>query len=437
MSKIGIIIGREYLSRVKKKSFIILTLLTPVIFVGIILMPLLLSTVKGDKQHVIAVNDPTEKYFSRLEGSDIYQFVSISENISTLPQERHEDFDAFVSIQGNLADSTGLVRFYSVKQVGMDMQSFVMRQLESISTQDKIASYNIPQLEQILDNIDQKLKSENVLWGEDGKEKKTSSEISMAIGMAATLLIYMFIFIYGSMVMNGVIEEKQNRIVEIIVSSVKPFYLMMGKIIGIALVGLTQFVLWILLIAVFCGVAVGVAGIPMEAFTQTDAMMSGMNAAQMNIDTNTLETIQLVQSFHWGEIIMWFILYFLAGYLLYASMFASIGAAVDNNEDSSQFVLPITFIVLFALYAGIYGAMNPEGPLLMWCSFIPFTSPIVMMVRLPFGVPVWQLLLSYALLIGTFILMVKIAAKIYRTGILMYGKKVTYKDLWKWLTYRN
>ncbi len=435
MNKMGTIIRREYLSRVKKKSFLILTILTPLLFVGIIAAPLLLSNIKDHKIRTIAVNDRTGLYFDRLESSDSYRFEALRADFSVLEKEKRDDYDAFLSIENCLSDSLkeGIVRFYSGRQIPLDMKSFVMEQLNGLASKDKIESYGIPELEMIVDKIHPQIKAESILWSEKGSDKKTSSEVSMVIGMTATLLIYIFIFAYGSMVMNGVIEEKSNRIVEIIVSSVKPFQLMMGKIIGIALVGLTQFVLWILLIGVFGFVFMQAADIPLELLSS-----SGIHPEQMasfSLDADIMDSIQIIKSFNWIQIIIWFVLYFLGGYLLYASLFAAIGAAVDNNEDTQQFVLPITFLVLFALYAGIYGAMNPEGPLLFWCSFVPFTSPIVMMVRLPFGVPVWQLIVSFGILVLTFLLCVKVAAKIYRTGILMYGKKVNYKDLWKWLRY--
>ena len=238
------------------------------------------------------------------------------------------------------------------------------------------------------------------------------------------------------MVMNGVVEEKSNRIVEIIVSSVKPFQLMMGKIIGIALVGLTQFIMWILLIMLLSTIGLASMGLPVDTLMSAN-MPQEAASMNVNLSAEALNGIEIFQSFNWTSIIIWFILFFLGGYLLYASLFAAIGGAVDNNEDSQQFTLAITIPVLLALYIGIYGAMNPDGPLVFWCSFIPFFSPVVMMVRLPMGVPFWQIALSFGLLVVTFLLCVKLAAKIYRTGILMYGKKVTYKDLWKWIRYKS
>lgn len=439
MNNLGIIIQREYNTRVRKKSFIIMTFLTPLLMVALIMLPLLLSTVKGSKTEEIAVYDESGQYVSRLQSSEQFVFFPINTPIQAIPAEERGLYAAFLSISGNLCDSSGMVRFYSQKQISMDLKYEVESQLEDMASQDKIASYNIPELAQILQDVHPSVRTESILWSDKkgAEEQKTSAELSMIIGMIATLLIYMFIFIYGSMVMNGVVEEKSNRIVEIIVSSVKPFQLMMGKIIGIALVGLTQVALWVVLVVVLSSVMGAVVGMPSDpaALMEAQNMMNGSMPAAQAMDSGMMEGLQILQSFNWIQIVLWFILYFLGGYLLYASIFAALGGAIDNNDDAQQFTLPVTIPVIFALYVGIYGAMNPEGPLVFWCSFIPFFSPVVMMVRLPFGVPTWQLWLSFAILVITFLLIVKLAAKIYRTGILMYGKKVTYKDLWNWLKY--
>lgn len=439
MNNLGIIIQREYNTRVRKKSFIIMTFLTPLLMVALIMLPLLLSTVKGSKTEEIAVYDESGQYVSRLQSGEQFVFFPINTPIQDIPAEERGLYAAFLSISGNLCDSSGMVRFYSQKQISMDLKYEVESQLEDMASQDKIASYNIPELAQILQDVHPSVRTESILWSDKkgAEEQKTSAELSMIIGMIATLLIYMFIFIYGSMVMNGVVEEKSNRIVEIIVSSVKPFQLMMGKIIGIALVGLTQVALWVVLVVVLSSVMGAVVGMPSDpaALMEAQNMMNGGMPAAQAMDSGMMEGLQILQSFNWIQIVLWFILYFLGGYLLYASIFAALGGAIDNNDDAQQFTLPVTIPVIFALYVGIYGAMNPEGPLVFWCSFIPFFSPVVMMVRLPFGVPAWQLWLSFAILVITFLLIVKLAAKIYRTGILMYGKKVTYKDLWNWLKY--
>jgi len=425
-----------------------------------IAVPLLLSMIKGSDVKKVAITDTTGNYVKRLESNSQYQFVPTEESFSTYKQKAMEDKDiyAYLVIEGNLNTDSGKVALYSQKQVEMDLKSMVVKQLETFAREDKIASYNIPGLKKIIEESNPSIDINTIKWEDDGSEKESSSELAMAIGMICTMIIYIFIFVYGAMVMNGVIEEKTNRIVEIIISSVKPYELMMGKIIGIAMVGLTQVLLWIIIIASFLGIATSflgneispdkMAGIT-EGIVNTQTMsVPGQNintadmpalASQQQKPANSefIETIQMIKNLNLAELTIWFILFFLGGYLLYASLFAAVGSAIDSQEDAQQFTMPLTIPVLFALYAGIYSASNPDGPLAFWCSMIPFTSPIVMMVRIPFGVPFWQLLLSYGLLVVTFLLTTKLASKIYRTGILMYGKKVTYKELFKWLTYKN
>jgi len=460
MSKIGLIIEREYLTRVKKKTFIILTILTPILMAALVAVPLLLSFVKSSEVREIAVSDSSGLYLNRLKSNDQYHFISAIESFESYKQKSKDNQGnyAYLVINGDLSQKSGHVTLYSQKQIEMELKGFVSNQLDNLVREDVIKSYHIPELKQIIENTNAEITLNTVKWDKNGSEKKSSSELAMIIGMICTMIIYIFIFAYGSMVMNGVIEEKTNRIVEIIVSSVKPFDLMMGKIIGIALVGLTQVFLWIVLI----GGILGIAGIAVNSNLSTENISQlgtemvknqGIHPTDLNtIQAGDLQNLsaseadspidingiyQMVSNINLGEIGFWFILYFLGGYLLYASIFAAVGSAIDNQEDASQFVLPITMFVLFALYAGLYSASNPDGPLAMWCSMIPFTSPIVMMVRLPFGVPIWQLLVSYGLLVITFILTTKLASKIYRTGILMYGKKASYKELWKWLKYKN
>jgi len=461
MSKIGLIIEREYLTRVRKRTFIILTILTPILLAALIAIPLLLSFVKSSEVKDIIVSDASGIYFNRLKNNEQYHFIPAKESFDIYKQKAKDDqgIYACLVISGDLnTDSSAQVSLYSRKQIEMELKSFVSIQMENLVRDDKINSYNIPGLKQIIEESDPGLSLNTIKWNENGDEKESSSELAMIIGLICTMVIYIFIFAYGAMVMNGVIEEKSNRIVEVIVSSVKPFDLMMGKIIGIALVGLTQVFLWVVLI----GGIIGIASIAMKDSVSPEKMeqismemidqqgmhpsnIGTMQASGIQEFTNSEmkstdgvgNIIKMISNINIGEIGFWFVLYFLGGYLLYASLFAAVGSAIDNQEDSAQFTMPLTIVVLFALYAGMYSASNPNGPLAMWCSMIPFTSPIVMMVRLPFGVPFWQLLVSFGLLVITFILTTKIASKIYRTGILMYGKKPSYKELWKWLTYRN
>jgi len=456
MSKIGLIIEREYMTRVKKKSFIILTFLMPMMLVALVAVPLLLSSVKSSEVKIVAVSDSDGLYLKRLENNAQYKFVPAKDGLATVRKQIAQEGSiyAYLVIQGDLSKDSSSVNIYTVKQAELEMKDFISGQLKDLARKDKIASYKIVGLDKIIEDSNPKLSINTIKWEKDGSEKESSSELAMVIGMVATIIIYIFIFAYGAMVMNGVIEEKINRIVEVIVSSVKPFDLMMGKIIGIAMVGLTQVLLWVILLGGTLGIASYALkdklgdGQLQKFSTQMAQSQTGIHPGANTVQMQQITTqandipdaqriIQMVSNLNLGEIVFWFILYFLAGYLLYASLFAAFGSAIDNQEDSQQFVLPLTIPVLFALYAGMYSAQNPDGPLAFWCSMFPLTSPIVMMVRIPFGVPLWELLVSFGLLVLTFLGVVKMAAKIYRTGILMYGKKVTYKELAKWLRYKN
>ena len=278
-----------------------------------------------------------------------------------------------------------------------------------------------------------KLDVQTIKWGDNGEETRSSSEVSSLLGLFATVAIYMFILIYGAMVMQGVMEEKTNRIVEIMISSVRPFDLMMGKIIGIGLVGLTQIFLWgvitVALVTVGAGMFGGGAEVDPALLAQSNLTPATQDVAQLT-DNNVLA---LLASIDWRLMAICFLLYFVGGYILYASLFAAIGSAVDSQEDAQQFVAPMSVFMVFALYAGMYSIQNPDGPLAFWCSMIPLTSPIVMMVRLPFDVPSWQIALSIVLLYASFIGAVWVSGKIYRVGILMYGKKVNLKELLRWI----
>ena len=272
----------------------------------------------------------------------------------------------------------------------------------------------------------------SIKWDETGKEQEQSAEIASVLGMILAFLTYTFVLSYGAMIMNSVIEEKTNRIVEVIVSSCKPMELMMGKIIGVGLVGLTQFAIWVVLLGI-AGSVLGMLGLGAGAVASPEAMTAGMNLPQGSVDTELSGIISALTSINYVSLLGNFVIYFIGGYLLYASLFAGFGSAVDQASDSSQFTMPIILIMVVALYAGVACIENPSGPMAVWCSIIPFTSPIVMMVRLPFDVPWWQLLLSIALLYATALLCIWISARIYRTGILLYGKKRSLKEVVKWI----
>ena len=433
MSKISIIIQREYTTRVMKKSFIVMTFLTPIFFIAMFVLPGWLATLSDDSDKHIVVIDRTGQYHEALKNNDIYTFEFVDKPIGEVrnDRERTTDFTALLMITDNLATNPKAATLYYEKQVGVELTSYIAGLLNKYTEEQKLAAYNIPNLKEMVKESESRIEMASIKWSADGEEKAASAEFALAIGMVAAMMIYMFIFLYGTQVMNGVMQEKTNRIVEVIVSSARPFDLMMGKIIGVALVGLTQFMIWMVLTVIGVSIVGGGMGDGMANVDQFSAMQ-GMG----NIDESRISSmLSMLMSFNWVQIISLFVVFFLGGYLLYASLFAAIGSAVDNETDANQFTLPVTLPIILAIFAAIYAVRNPEASASFWFSIIPFTSPVVMMVRLPFDVPTWEIALSIAVLVLSFIGTTWIAGKIYRTGILMYGKKVTWKELWKWIGY--
>ena len=434
MSKILIIIQREFLTRIQKKSFILLTILMPFIIAAVAVAPLLLASIKDDTQHTVMLVDKTLKYAPLFEDNESYHFVTAPE---VLPEFREEDANvkAVILISEDLVENPNALKMYSSEEVPADLQRLTEDILSEKVRADKLASYNVEGLEEIIASAEVNISAQTVKWMDDGGETSSNSGIALGVGFLFTFMIYMFVMSYGGMVMQGVMEEKTNRIMEIIVSSVKPFQLMMGKIIGIALVGFVQIAIWgVMLTAILTAVAF-LVGTPEVATPPT--MMGGDAAMQTvvaeaqagNPVTEILGALPIV------ELLIMFVLYFIGGYLLYASFFAAVGASINAQEDSSQFMMPVILIMIFGLYAALYGAENPDGPLAFYASIFPLTSPIVMMVRIPFGVPLWQELLSLALLYASAIFIVWMSGRIYRVGILMYGKKPTVKEILKWIRY--
>lgn len=441
MSKINLIIQREYTTRVMKKSFILLTFLTPVLMVAMISLIVYLGTIKDNKAKNIVVVDKTGLYKDILKNNESYNFMFSDEPVEKLKEQNSEEseFAAVLYISADLSKDSTAATMYSDKQVNLELKSYISGLLNKHIEEQKLAAYNIPNLKEMVEKSRTDINLKTIKWSEDGKEKEGSAELALIIGMITAFVIYMFIVIYGAQVMSGVVQEKTNRIVEVVISSVKPFELMMGKIIGIALVGLTQFLMWVVLtggILFVLNSSLGSSIQPetVERLQQMNQM--GMQAAPTNeITAKINDVMTAINGLDLAQIAILFVIYFLGGYLLYASLFAAIGSAVDNETDTQQFSMPIMLPIIFAIYAGIFSAENPDGPLAFWCSIIPFTSPIVMMVRLPFDVPFWQIALSIGILILSFIGTTWMAGKIYRTGILMYGKKVSWKEMWKWLKY--
>ncbi len=438
MSKIGLIIKREYLRRVSKKSFILLTFLTPFLFAALVFVPLWLSSIKGDEVHTIAILDSTGKYAPLFEDTETYRFIHSDQSMDTYKQIPDKEIFAFLTITEDLLENPKAATLYSKKQIPGELSRLVNMTLKKQIESDKLATFNIPNLTEIIKESKINFNIQTIKWGDDGSEKQSSSVVASITGVIFTMLIYMFIMIYGAMVMQGVMEEKTNRIIEIMISSVKPFDLMMGKIIGIGFVGLTQVFLWAImtLILITGGSFLIGGGIDNEMLQSGMALNTNPNIAMMSTQQPSNEWIEMLGTINFAEIGILFVVYFIGGYLLYSSLFAAIGSAVDSQEDTQQFMLPVTLLLVFALYAGIYSMENPDGPLAFWCSMIPFTSPIVMMVRMPFEVPLWQIVLSVGLLYICSIGFTWLSAKIYRVGILMYGKKPSIKEMIKWLRYK-
>lgn len=437
MNKIGLVIKREYIRRVSKKSFILLTLLMPLMMVALVSVPLWLSSFNSSDIKNVYIIDETGKYASLLRDTESYRFIHGDRPLDAYRNSDDKEIYAILNITGDLLANPSAAVIYSEKQISSGLSRLINNELSRYLKDEKLASYNIPGLKEIIDDSRINFTVQTIKWDEDGGESASSSMIATTIGMIFTMVIYMFIMIYGAMVMQGVIEEKSNRIVELMISSIRPFDLMMGKIISIGLVGLTQAFIWgIICISLITGAGMFM-GNGAEIASQAAQVGIMAEAANAGVATQAMpEWFTMLRTINWFEIGIYFVVFFVGGYLLYASVFAAFGSAIDSQEDSQQFVMPITILMIFALYAGIYSGENPDGPLAFWCSIIPFTSPIVMMVRIPFDIPLWEKLISVAILYLSAIGTVWMSAKIYRIGILMYGKKPSIKDMLKWLNYK-
>ena len=433
MNKLRLIIAREYMSIVGRKSFIFMTLGMPLLFLLIMAVPVGLAYLndKGSDTQQIAVIDETGRYAAALHSDDMYSFVAIKGDTVTNAREFYNkangSLDAIIIIPRNV-DSTGVVNIFSEGTITPALVSTIRNAITDTIESAHLAEMGIPNIQQMIDNAHVDVDVRSIKWSDEG-EQESSTAASMGLGFMLSLIIYMFVLMYGAMIMNSVIEEKTNRIVEVVVSSCRPFQLMLGKIIGVGLVGLTQMAIWIVLLAVVgmvAGSALGIGNVSPEAVSP-EALAKAQDLGAMQVIMNQ------VMSINYLPIICYFLLYFIGGYLLYSSLFAGLGSAVDQPSDSSQFTTPVILIMLIAFYAGMVCMENPTGPTAVWCSIIPFTSPVVMMVRLPFDVPTWQLMLSLALLFGTALAITWLAARIYRRGILHYGQKASFKDLFKWI----
>jgi len=448
LRNISTIISREYLTRVKKKSFLLTTFLVPVLFAAMCILPSVIMFMAKDTGKKIAVVDQSGIVMPYLVDTEAVDYEDYSSESADEMKTRFKELslDALVVVSPlDSAAKTVSVASYSEKPMSVDLKESIGSKVNEAVEDYRISLYEMGDLKQILDDVQSDVSIATYTLGESGEEKITSSEVYMVISMLLSMIIYMFIAMFSGMVMQSVIEEKASRVVEVLVSSVKATELMFGKIIGVACVALTQFFLWIILTLVLVGGFSAFAGFDSlagdpaqtEQMMEMTAQMGGADVAEMTAAISEQDGMGAVMStlkdINWGQMILAFVVYFALGYLLYASFFAAIGSAVENEADTNQLQMPVTVPLLLAFFVAIYAFNAPDSPIVWWCSMIPFTSPIVMLSRIPFGVPGWELALSIALLVGTFIACGWMSAKIYKIGILMFGKKTTFKDLWKWL----
>jgi ABC-2 type transport system permease protein len=450
MNKISVIIKREYLTRVRKKSFIIMTILAPLLMAAIVILPTVLMVgQEGEFKKIAVIEDNSDLFRGAIKNTKEIEFDYLE---NTKAEDLKKTFEksgyyGILYISPELINTPNAVQLISKQQPPIGLLNHIENSLKKEIEKQKLLAYRIENLDDIMKNVETSVSVQTIKIDDQGAITETSTGISMAVAYILGFLMYMLVFIFGSQVMRGVIEEKTSRVVEVIISSVKPIQLMMGKIVGIALVGLTQFLIWIVLTIATVSIVKGtlLPDTDLSKMAQTNSLMSSYNSSPESAKTAeiTPELAEFSQLFEsavsqpWGLIIFLFLFYFITGYLLYASVFAAIGSAVDNETETQQFMLPVTIPIILALMVAMGTMQNPESPLAFWCSLIPLTSPIVMMARIPFGVPYWQIAVSMALMIVAFLAFVWMAAKVYRTGILMYGKKTSWKEVWKWLTYNG
>jgi ABC-2 type transport system permease protein len=451
MNKISVIISREYRTRVRKKSFIIMTILAPLLMAAIVILPtVFMLNDDKDFKKIAIIEDGSDLFKDVIPDTKDADYVYLEGvDVNVLKNEfEAAGYYGILYISPEIINTPNAIQLISKTQPPIGLLDHISGSLEKEIERQKLLAYNIDDLDKILKDIRTKVSIQTIKIDDTGKVTETSTGISMVLAYVGGFLMYMLVFVFGTQVMRGVIEEKTSRVVEVIVSSVKPVQLMLGKIIGIALVGLTQFVIWIFLTITIITVVKATVlkdasvteitqNLPQNMMSDTQLTSSaGEGTAEISPELDQFSKLfDNAMNQDWLLIITCFIFFFLTGYLLYASIFAAIGSAVDNETETQQFMMPVTIPILLGLMVAMGTMQNPESSLAFWFSMIPLTSPIVMMARIPFGVPGWQIALSMGIMIVTFMAFVWMAAKIYRTGILMYGKKTSWKEMWKWLRY--
>lgn len=436
MNHLQLIIKREYLNKIRNKSFILMTFLSPLIMVGIFALVAYLSQLNNDKVHTISVLDESGYFDDYFEDNENVKFQMITENTLTEAKLNAENSDnyglLYIPKTNNIDDFSNSIVFYSVDSPSLivmgSIEEIIERKINILKFQEE--GLDVNKINELRIDVDTRLET-----FEGEKTSKLGSGLKLAFGGFAGYLLFMFIIIYGNMIMRSVIEEKTSRIIEVIISSVKPIKLLLGKIIGTSLAGISQFLVWIILLLILSSVMSAVFGVDTSAMQVQQQEMLNQNPDLGSQEIMT-EVLMEINNLPIANLVIMFVMFFIGGYLLYSSLYAAIGAAVDSETDTQQFLFPILMPLIIGMYVGFFTVIeNPHGTVSQVFSYIPFTSPIVMLMRIPFGVPLWQQILSLAILFVTFIATVWFAAKIYRIGILMYGKKASYKEIVKWLKY--
>ena len=437
-NKIGIIVGREFNERVRKKSFIATTLLTPLLMIALMLAPMLLTTYSESSVKKIAVVDDSNVVADNMQNTEELEFVS-SELPIEIARTEFRDYFAVLHIGEDIMQNSTSARIYSNEATSIGVEMNISAQIAAVIQNEKLKEHNIENLPQILSDIHTDVNLQSFKNTDDSADEESSSSVVASImAYVLSFVLYMFLLIYGVMVMQSVIEEKNNRVLEVVVSSVNPFELMIGKILGIASVGVLQIVIWAVLIAGI-GYFVLPEILPEEIVAALAQMKQGAAVSEVNggAEMGIIQAIMMLSNVEYiSGIVLALLVFFIGGFLLYAAMFAAVGSAVDSPQDAQQLQTPIMMPIIIGLFVMLSVINDPTSDLAFWFSMIPFTSPIVMMARIPYEIPIWEVLVSATILYATFIVVVWGAAKIYRVGILTHGNKPSLKELWKWMRYK-
>lgn len=432
-SKISIIIRREYMERVTKKSFIITTLLMPVIMLGLMMAPVLIAMFsESDNRNILVIDNSADTISARLQNTPTLTFLP--QNISVDSARRVESVDAVLVIPESIYDNGATLQIYTNGASSMEVESAITGQFNDIIESQRLKNYNIDDLDEIISAVHSDVKLQSLRNDEDATESSTM--LSYMLGLILTLMLYMCLLLYGQMVMTSIIEEKNNRVLEIVVSSVRPTQLMLGKICGIGLVAITQIVIWGVLLSAMSAFVLP-AVLPAGVSADMAALSAEGASANINTDLELLQALSMLGNV--AYIIQLFgllLLFLIGGFMLYSAIYAAIGSAVDNIQDAGQLQSIVVFPIIIGIVVAMQAASDPGSSMAMWTSMIPFTSPMVMMARIPFGIPAWEIAVSLIILVISFFIVVWFAAKIYRVGIFMYGKKPSFKELIRWMRYK-